>query len=88
MESRIQDCSGIPYMVQEVYANDHLVLFKMVGCSLLILRSSPFSKMAAETTFAPRGTVVDVKSATSMCFIKSNFFWNALLPFLGQTIDK
>ena len=88
MESRIQDCSGIPYMVQEVYPNDHWVLSKVVDRSSLILRSSPFSKMAAETTFAPRGTVVDVKIATGMCFIKSNFFWNALLPFLRQTIDK
>lgn len=86
MESRIQDCSGIPYMVQEVYPNDHWVLSKMVDRSSLILRSSPFSKMAAETTFAPQGTVVDVKIATCMCFIKSNFFGMPTSPSLGKRL--
>ena len=86
MESRIQDCSGIPYLVQEVYPNDHWVLSKMVDRSSLILRSSPFSKMAAETTFAPRETVVDVKIATCMCFIKSNFFGMPTSPSLGKRL--
>ena len=53
LESGIQDCLGFLYMVQEVHSNDHWVISKMADHPSFILRSSPLSMMACETTFPP-----------------------------------
>ena len=84
LESGIQDCLGFPYMVQEVHSNDLWVFSKMADHPLRIIRSSPLSKMACETTFPPWGNFFG--SFFVVGILLKNLRW-LIYSFQMKTID-
>ena len=84
LESGIQDSLGFLYMVQEVHSNDHWVFSKMTDHPSIILRSSPLSKMACETSFPPWGNFLG--SFFVLGILLNNLRW-LIYSFQMKTID-